>query len=64
MKNYFNDFFQWDEKESYYIAEMKQKDKIISDQKSHIVTQKSHIEALEYQLNKLKPIPESMQSPW
>ena len=43
---------------------MKQKDKIISDQKSHIVTQKSHIEALEYQLNKQKPIPESMQSPW
>ena len=36
---------------------MKQKDNIISDQKSHI-------EALEYQLNKLKPIPESMQSPW
>ena len=36
---------------------MKQKDNIISDQKSHI-------EALEYQLNKLKQIPESMQSPW
>jgi len=48
---------KWDEKESCYIAEMEQKDGIIS-------VQKSQIEALEYQLNNQKhSIPESMQSP-